>query len=88
VYEKHGRLHAAQVANVITYRAASAIRDAAKALGYSQGQQDAYAKVVNRWAGVAKTSEEAAGEIPGDILELTDAIEDFPGIWGFTRAGW
>src|SRR4029077_18056520 len=37
VYEKHGRWHAAQVANVITYRPRSAIRDAAKALGYPQG---------------------------------------------------
>ncbi len=33
VHGKHGRFHAAQVANVITYRAPSAVRDAAKALG-------------------------------------------------------
>jgi error-prone DNA polymerase len=39
VYAKHGRRHAAQVANVITYRARSAVRDMAKALGYSTGQQ-------------------------------------------------
>src|ERR1700756_1325421 len=52
VYEKHGRRHAAQVANVITYRARSALRDAAKALGFSQGQQDAFAKVVDRWRGI------------------------------------
>jgi DNA polymerase III alpha subunit len=41
VYAKHGRRHAAQVANVITYRAKSSIRDVAKALGYASGQQDA-----------------------------------------------
>ncbi len=37
VYEKYGRDYAAQVANVITYRPRSAIRDVAKALGYSAG---------------------------------------------------
>src|SRR5205085_1502486 len=35
VYDKHGRDHAAQVANVITYRARSSVRDMAKALGYA-----------------------------------------------------
>ena len=46
VYDQHGRDHAAQVANVITYRPKSAIRDVAKALGYSPGQQDAWSKEV------------------------------------------
>ena len=41
VYERYGRHHTAQVANVITYRARSAIRDMAKALGHTPGQQDA-----------------------------------------------
>ncbi|MBV9823733.1 MAG: error-prone DNA polymerase, partial [Actinobacteria bacterium] len=44
VYEMHGRQHAAQVANVITYRPRSAVRDIAKALGYAPGQQDAWSK--------------------------------------------
>src|SRR4029077_15761106 len=35
VYERYGRDKAAQVANVITYRPRSAIRDVAKALGYA-----------------------------------------------------
>jgi error-prone DNA polymerase len=33
VYERYGRHHAAQVANVITYRYRSAVRDASRALG-------------------------------------------------------
>jgi error-prone DNA polymerase len=37
VYQRYGRDCAAQVANVITYRARSAVRDMAKALGYSSG---------------------------------------------------
>ena len=52
VYAKHGRRHAAQVANVITYRAKSAVRDMAKALGYAVGQQDAWSKQVDRWSAV------------------------------------
>ena len=47
VYERYGREHAAQVANVITYRARSAVRDMAKALGYATGQQDAWSKQVD-----------------------------------------
>ena len=49
VYERFGRTHAAQVANVISYRPRSAIRDAAKALGYDLGQQDAWSKSIERW---------------------------------------
>ena len=48
VYERFGRTHAAQVANVITYRSRSAVRDAARALGYGPGQQDAWSKQVER----------------------------------------
>ena len=53
VYAKHGRRRAALVANVITYRARSAVRDAAKALGYSPGQQDAWSKQIDRWGPLA-----------------------------------
>ncbi len=53
VYERYGRHHAAQVANVITYRGRSAVRDMARALGFSPGQQDAWAKQVDRWEPLA-----------------------------------
>ncbi len=49
VYERYGRHHAAQVANVITYRPRSAVRDMARALGFAPGQQDAWAKQIDRW---------------------------------------
>jgi error-prone DNA polymerase len=62
VYDKHGRDHAAQVANVITYRARSSVRDMAKALGYATGQQDAFSKSIDRWAGLGdKCSQGASG---------------------------
>ena len=53
VYDRYGRDYAAQVANVITYRGRSAVRDMARALGFSQGQQDAWSKQISRWNGVA-----------------------------------
>jgi error-prone DNA polymerase len=40
VYERYGRHHAAMVAEVITYRTRSAIRDVGKALGLTLGQVD------------------------------------------------
>ena len=49
VYATFGRRHAAQVANVISYRPRSAVRDAARALGYDAGQQDAWSKSIERW---------------------------------------
>ncbi|WP_333812573.1 error-prone DNA polymerase [Timonella senegalensis] len=49
VYKRYDREHAAQVANVITYRNRSAVRDAAKALGFDTGQQDAWSKGIDRW---------------------------------------
>ena len=52
VYERYGRHHAAQVANVITYRARSSVRDMAKALGFAPGQQDAWSKQIDAWGSV------------------------------------
>lgn len=49
VFGRFGRRHAAQVANVISYRPKSAVRDAARALGYDVGQQDAWSKGIERW---------------------------------------
>lgn len=62
VYEKFGRKHAAQVANVISYRPRSAVRDAARALGYDIGQQDAWSKSIERW-GSLKPPAPSAGTV-------------------------
>ena len=63
-YTRYGRLYAAQVANVITYRARSSVRDMAKALGYATGQQDAFAKSLDRWAGLRAMPAPAAASPP------------------------
>ncbi|HWS57908.1 MAG TPA: error-prone DNA polymerase [Actinotalea sp.] len=84
VYERFGRRHAAQVANVISYRPRSAVRDAARALGYDVGQQDAWSKSIERWGslrGPQKPSgwhhlERAATVGPAGEGEVTDDRHD------------
>nr|WP_314142436.1 error-prone DNA polymerase [uncultured Rhodococcus sp.] len=84
VYAKYGRTHAAQVANVITYRGKSSVRDMARALGFSQGQQDAWSKQITRWSGVG--DQEGDG-IPESVLELARQIEGFPRHLGIHSGG-
>lgn len=92
VYERHGRRHAAQVANVITYRARSSIRDMAKALGYATGQQDAFAKAADGWGGVASVVARPGMEpgdvvVPDDVVELATEVEHFPRHLGIHSGG-
>ena len=87
VYERYGRHHTAQVANVITYRARSAVRDMAKALGHSTGQQDAYAKQVDGWGGVDATASQPDCCIPAPVLDLARQIEDAPRHLGIHSGG-
>lgn len=84
VYTKYGREYAAQVANVITYRGKSAVRDAARALGFSPGQQDAWSKQVSRWTGVGA---EAHTDIPAEVLALAAEIEGLPRHLGIHSGG-
>jgi error-prone DNA polymerase len=46
-YRKYGRERAAMVANVITYRARSVLRDVAKTFGFTQAQVDGLTKFVD-----------------------------------------
>ncbi|RKT57642.1 error-prone DNA polymerase [Saccharothrix australiensis] len=85
VYAKYGRRHAAQVANVIGYRARSAIRDVARALGHSPGQQDAWSKQIDRWGPLRSAVEERG--IPGPVLELAAQLEDSPRHLGIHSGG-
>ena len=87
VYRRHGRLHAAQVANVISYRARSAVRDMAKAMGYSPGQQDAWSKQMDMWSTVASTSAESGHDIPASVLSLAREIERAPRHLGIHSGG-
>ena len=87
VYERHGREHAAQVANVITYRAKSAIRDMAKALGHATGQQDAWSKQVDAWGPLSATTQHDDHDIPEPVLRLAQEVQDFPRHLGIHSGG-
>ncbi|WP_027932550.1 error-prone DNA polymerase [Amycolatopsis thermoflava] len=87
VYRKYGRTRTAQVANVITYRAKSAIRDAARAFGYSPGQQDAWSKQIDRWGPLHDTKDDTDHDIPLPVLQVAAALEDFPRHLGIHSGG-
>ena len=84
VYGKYGRQNAAQVANVISYRPKFAVRDMAKALGYSPGQQDAWSKQVERW-GATVSSEDH--DIPDAVIGLAHEVLKFPRHLGIHSGG-
>ncbi|MEV3936453.1 error-prone DNA polymerase [Glycomyces sp. NPDC049804] len=84
VYEKYGRDRAALVANVVTYRPRSAVRDAAKALGYGHDQALAWSKRLHRWGGIDPA--EAEG-IPDDVRSLAADFADMPQHLGIHPGG-
>jgi len=86
VYDRYGRTHAAQVANVITYRGRSAVRDTARALGFSPGQQDAWSKRIGRWGGLSR-DDPAVEDIPAPVIELATQIAGLPRHLGIHSGG-
>jgi len=84
VYGRYGRERAAQVANVITYRPRSAVRDMAKALGHSPGQQDAWSKQVDGWGPLSHTSDH---DIPAAVMDLAAQVQHFPRHLGIHSGG-
>ncbi|MFT4298522.1 MAG: error-prone DNA polymerase [Aeromicrobium sp.] len=82
VYDTYGRHNAAQVANVITYRPRSAVRDAAKALGYSPGQQDAFSAGIERWSGIGDEV-----DLPGPVRALAEQFLGRPRHLGIHSGG-
>lgn len=87
VYQRHGRHHAAQVANVITYRARSAVRDMSRALGFAPGQQDAWSKQVDAWGSLGVTVKNDDHNIPAAVLELAQQVQDAPRHLGIHSGG-
>ncbi|WP_193083728.1 error-prone DNA polymerase [Brevibacterium aurantiacum] len=84
VYDHFGRERAAQVANVITYRAKSAIRDAAFSLGYEPGQQDAFSKASNRWSTLPEAED---SPVPAPVLTIADDLLGSPRHLGIHSGG-
>ncbi len=86
VYRKYGRDRAALAATVITYRPRSAIRDVAKALGFSLSQADLLARNTAWW----ENPEDFAGRIAQlgfqlDNLKVRQLIYLVQAIIGFPR---
>ncbi|HYP72789.1 MAG TPA: error-prone DNA polymerase, partial [Microbacterium sp.] len=83
VFATYGRERAAQVANVIQYRPKNAVRDMAKALGHSPGQQDAWSKQVERWDGPVPGTH----DIPDRVLEYATELMKAPRHLGIHSGG-
>jgi error-prone DNA polymerase len=84
VYERYGRDRAAQVANVITYQARSAVRDMGRALGYAPGQLDAWSKQVDAWGPIEAAVEH---DIPEQVMDLARQVQRFPRHLGIHSGG-
>ncbi len=82
VYERYGRLHAAQVANVITYRSRSALRDVGKALGHTVEEADGWSKSVERGEAIGERD-----DLPPLVRELAAELVDFPRHLGIHSGG-
>ncbi len=98
VYERYGRRHAAQVANVITYRPRSAVRDVGKAFGFSPEQVDAWSAGIDRASrgpsSVAAVQEAVDGVVndegegvPPLVAEMAAELLDRPRHLGIHSAG-
>lgn len=86
VYDTYGRLNAALVSNVVSYRSKIAVRDMAKALGYSPGQQDAWSKQLENPYGQEPETEPET-DIPAEVRDLARQIAKFPRHLGIHPGG-
>jgi error-prone DNA polymerase len=82
VYQKYGRDRAAMVANVIRYRARSAIRDVGKALGLSETSLDRVARLLSHHDTLGSSLTEADLDFStganAQLVELANEILNFP----------
>ncbi len=79
VYERYGREHAAMVCEQISWRGRSAVRDAARVLGFSVQQAEALAAFSDRFSARATAQalrgRDGADAYTQDNPECTDAVE-------------
>ncbi|WP_311259194.1 error-prone DNA polymerase [Microbacterium sp. WCS2018Hpa-9] len=85
VYREYGRERAAQVANVIQYRPKNAVRDMARALGFSPGQQDAWSRQVDGWSTGLEVADEH--DIPANVLDYAGELLKAPRHLGIHSGG-
>ncbi|WP_156759697.1 error-prone DNA polymerase [Microbacterium karelineae] len=85
VFDRYGRERAAQVANVIQYRPKNAVRDVARAFGYSPGQQDAWSRQVERWGATLESGPDH--DIPDQVLASAKDLLQTPRHLGIHSGG-
>ncbi|HMQ66345.1 MAG TPA: PHP domain-containing protein, partial [Arachnia sp.] len=85
VFDRYDRTRAAQVCNVIQYRPKNAVRDVAKALGYSPGQQDAFSRRVEHW--VLPDPDDEEDGVPQGVLDLATQLLKAPRHLGIHSGG-
>ena len=81
LYRKHGRTHAAMVANFIRYRGRSAVRDVGKVLGLAETAVHRVTRLLGHYEPVEPQVLQSAGLDPHvhqDLLRLVAEIQDFP----------
>ncbi len=82
VYQRYGRRHAAQVAAVITYRPRSALRDVARAFGYSEEAANRLRDQVDR-----SSMSALSDDVPELILTMATQMLNRPRHLGIHSAG-
>ncbi|HUY06513.1 MAG TPA: error-prone DNA polymerase [Acidimicrobiales bacterium] len=91
VYARYDREHAAQVANVITYRTRSAIRDVGRALGYEESKVHQWSKEVasygSRRLGQSESGQDPFQEIPVEVTRFVHELLGAPRHLGIHSGG-
>lgn len=83
VYDRYGRERAAMVANIVRYRARSAVRDVGKALGLPPTALDRLARMLSHYGAPDPRALTEAGLDPAvpaheHLMRLATEIQDFP----------
>jgi error-prone DNA polymerase len=86
VYERYGKHGAAMTANVITYRGRSALRDAGKALGFTEQELGRISPLLSHWGGDGETAGErirqagfdTADRRVGQLVRFTAELQELP----------
>ncbi|MBV8490480.1 MAG: DNA polymerase III subunit alpha [Candidatus Eremiobacteraeota bacterium] len=89
VYERYGRTNAAMAAEVVTYRARSALRDVGKALGLSLAQVETVAREFDARESLAAATNEGpiGGELGQRLFAICCRIDGFPRHMGIHSGG-
>ncbi|MEO3976885.1 error-prone DNA polymerase [Streptomyces sp. CAU 1734] len=81
VYDRYGRAHAAQVANIITYQPRLAVRDSARALGYPTARINEMTRHIHHEPPGPETV------LPGDVRALAAQLHTLPRHLGVHSGG-